>query len=381
MAFSLAGFAAGVAENVAETMKKDREDAIQLVRSFAADWSKDAAVNKAKYRNRTKQLEMQAKRLKSKGFGKAQISHVLSTDSYDDVMKNVAAWEKKGYYDKARAADIVSVIDPEMYEDMSVADIIANVQGKIDQGMSQTEALQSLPGAKMRGTFGLQNLGNIMQKQARIISEASGMSLSEMQAYAQEAYVPGQTASGEITLRDVPKFGETDNQVRNQLVSVAGIKFGVKTDKDLQGNFSFSFEKPQRASLANRHVIEAQKVYEEELQKLMRSQPYDPNNQNIAKQRAMRYIEGVADVQAQSSTSGSGSNVPSGSGPNTTAAQAIANNITLGPTNRVTRQQLVDYVSQIVAQLLIDNPNMQTADAETLANAMLIPKLQGVTII
>ena len=86
-----------------------------------------------------------AKRLKSKGFGKAQISHVLSTDSYDDVMKNVAAWEKKGYYDKARAADIVSVIDPEMYEDMSVADIIANVQGKIDQGMSQTEALQSLP--------------------------------------------------------------------------------------------------------------------------------------------------------------------------------------------------------------------------------------------
>ena len=53
MAFSLAGFAAGVAENVAETMKKDREDAIQLVRSFAADWSKDAAVNKAKYRNNT----------------------------------------------------------------------------------------------------------------------------------------------------------------------------------------------------------------------------------------------------------------------------------------------------------------------------------------
>ena len=59
----------------------------------------------------------------------------------------------------------------------------------------------------------------------------------------------------------------------------------------------------------------------------------------------------------------------------------FVNNITFGPTNRVTRQQLVDYVSQIVAQLLIDNPNMQTADAETLANAMLIPKLQGVTII
>ena len=200
MAFNLMGFASGVAENIADTMKEDRERAQKMVDDSLRLWTE---LGMDKYRQRKEKrtgLSTQARNLKSEGFSNDQIDVILGQGKGEAVLGHIE--KMRGSKIEVSPADIVRFAPDYKDSGRTIDQILDGVMGKVNRGMNPTDAIIDTTGGSVKGTFGIQNIGGIMQKRVDAFSNAFGIDAGQMRALAMDdiTYTPG--VSGQIFMED-----------------------------------------------------------------------------------------------------------------------------------------------------------------------------------
>ena len=199
MAFNLQMFAAGVAENVTETLQEERERAQKLIDDSLKTWTELGVENIKKRRSKRQENKKISDSLKGYGLSPDQVDVILRQGRSEDVLNSLATMTSRGI--EIKPAEVVSFLPSYKETGRTYDQMLDDYMGKVNRGMDSSDALIDATGGKVKGTFG-QDLGKIMTRRVDAFSNAFGLSAPEMRAYAMEDYEYGEGVEGRISLVD-----------------------------------------------------------------------------------------------------------------------------------------------------------------------------------
>lgn len=211
MAFNLQMFAAGVAENITETLQQDRERAQKLIDDSLKTWTELGVENVKKRRSKRQDLRKVADSLKGYGLNTDQIDVIIRQGRSEDVINSLATMTQRGI--EVKPAEVVSFMPSYKETGRTIDQMLDDYMGKVSRGMDSSDALIDATGGKVKGTFG-QDLGKIMTKRVDAFSNAFGLSAPEMRAYAMEDYEYGAGVEGRISLVDPVAKAQAEQAMR-----------------------------------------------------------------------------------------------------------------------------------------------------------------------
>lgn len=211
MAFNLQMFAAGVAENITETLQQDRERAQKLIDDSLKTWTELGVENVKKRRSKRQDLRKVADSLKGYGLNTDQIDVIIRQGRSEDVINSLATMTERGV--EVKPAEVVSFMPSYKETGRTIDQMLDDYMGKVSRGMDSSDALIDATGGKVKGTFG-QDLGKIMTKRVDAFSNAFGLSAPEMRAYAMEDYEYGAGVEGRISLVDPVAKAQAEQAMR-----------------------------------------------------------------------------------------------------------------------------------------------------------------------
>ena len=211
MAFNLQMFAAGVAENITETLQQDRERAQKLIDDSLKTWTELGVENVKKRRSKRQDLRKVADSLKGYGLNTDQIDVIIRQGRSEDVINSLATMTQRGI--EVKPAEVVSFLPSYKETGRTIDQMLDDYMGKVSRGMDSSDALIDATGGKVKGTFG-QDLGKIMTKRVDAFSNAFGLSAPEMRAYAMEDYEYGAGVEGRISLVDPVAKAQAEQAMR-----------------------------------------------------------------------------------------------------------------------------------------------------------------------
>tara|TARA_R110001632_G_scaffold92810_1_gene198075 strand:- start:126 stop:1316 length:1191 start_codon:yes stop_codon:yes gene_type:complete len=273
MGFSLTGFAVGAAENVAESLKDERERAQKLVDDSLSAWTELGLDEHRNRKIKRKTLTQQATTLKSNGFTPDMMDVIFREGSGEQVIKHIETMKQRN--SPVTAADIVK-FTPGVYEKSGKTQeqVIDEVMGKIDRGMTASDAIADATGTDSRGVFGIQNLSGIMKRRTEAFSNAMGLDATDMRALAMQDFDYGDAVQGgSVNLVDPVAESQAEEAIRGKGIKsthetivgrAAANYFRVTAKEDQLGNFTgFGGDNPAAIAAANRATLEAANKYEE----------------------------------------------------------------------------------------------------------------------
>ena len=378
MGFSLTGFAVGAAENVAESLKDERERAQKLVDDSLSAWTELGLDEHRNRKIKRKTLTQQATTLKSNGFTPDMMDVIFREGSGEQVIKHIETMKQRN--SPVTAADIVK-FTPGVYEKSGKTQeqVIDEVMGKIDRGMTASDAIADATGTDSRGVFGIQNLSGIMKRRTEAFSNAMGLDATDMRALAMQDFDYGDAVQGgSINLVDpvaesqakkvLQGTGLTAGQ-ETKLGKYAQTQLGVTAKFDqITGQLIGYTGTAKSQARAQRLEVEASEKFDE----LMKTGNY---TESQARLQTMNFIDDQAEAFLARPTEDRGMLDPNTGKPTTSGGlpdysgigmSELPSRITQelqGVTDQATKQELVRQAEKVLQDALIKEQGLNVPKA------------------
>jgi len=230
MAFSTAGFSAGIFERGSKLIQDEIKGAEELVDSSIKMWSEmGLPVWRARKKQR-KELEQVADFLKGKGFSNDQIYTAMRQGQHKSVADYVKKYETdtKKQFGGTMAADIISFAPDYKDSGMTMDQVLDGVMGKVSSGMSISDAIADTTGKDISGIQAA-----IMKKRAAAVSSAFGVDPMQYRSLAMDDLEYGEKLGGTITLPGTGATKLTGQAGRyGRFFRLFGNELGFKADYD-----------------------------------------------------------------------------------------------------------------------------------------------------
>ena len=192
MAFSTGAFFGGMAKRGSEILSEERQEAISNTEDEIKILTQLGLPKAMGRRSKRKERATIFDSLKNQGFDGDQIAVIMKEGTGQAVLDHIKKNELKYDNYKVRPAEIVRMdagYEAHGYTKDQVLDL---VMGKLDTGTPTLEAVDELSGKKRSGGLtGLLggNLDNVRTKRMESIANATGVSMSELAAYASDSII------------------------------------------------------------------------------------------------------------------------------------------------------------------------------------------------
>lgn len=264
MGLSLRGVAVGAMERASEIIQEERAEAKNLVDSSIKMWTEmGLPVFRARKKQR-RELEQAADILKNEGFSNDQIYTAMRQGKHQAVIDHVGSLKKRNL--AVKPADIITFAqDDAGYQStgMTMDQVLDGVMGKLDAGMSLSDAIADTTG---KNVGGLQ--AAIMKKRAGAVKSAFGIDPTELRSLARQDFTYGEDIGGTLNIVDPeaaakakqamgsPTTGMTSAETtRDALFDFGGDLVGGKAAGFTQaGRPVYEFEKPGRRAALQQKI-------------------------------------------------------------------------------------------------------------------------------
>lgn len=192
MAFVTSAFFGGMAKRGSDILSEEREDAIANTEDEIKILTQLGLPKAVERRSKRKENASLFESLKNQGFNGDQIAVIMKEGTGQDVLNHIKKNERKYENYKVRPSEIVIMdagYEAHGYTQDQVLDL---VMGKLDTGTPTLDAIDEISGKKRSGGLtGLLggNLDNVRTKRMEAIAKATGVSMSELAAYASDSII------------------------------------------------------------------------------------------------------------------------------------------------------------------------------------------------
>lgn len=192
MAFVTSAFFGGMAKRGSDILSEEREDAIANTEDEIKILTQLGLPKAVERRSKRKENASLFESLKNQGFNGDQIAVIMKEGTGQDVLNHIKKNEQKYENYKVRPSEIVIMdagYETHGYTKDQVLDL---VMGKLDTGTPTLDAIDEISGKKRSGGLtGLLggNLDNVRTKRMEAIAKATGVSMSELAAYASDSII------------------------------------------------------------------------------------------------------------------------------------------------------------------------------------------------
>lgn len=192
MSFVTGAFFGGMAKRGSEILSEERQEAIANTEDEIKILTQLGLPKATARRSKRKEKAAIFEGLKNQGFDGDQIAVIMKEGTGQSVLDHIKKNELKYDNYKVRPSEIVIMdagYEAHGYTQDQVLDL---VMGKLDTGTPTLEAVDELSGKKRSGGLtGLLggNLDNVRTKRMEAIANATGVSMSELAAYASDSII------------------------------------------------------------------------------------------------------------------------------------------------------------------------------------------------
>jgi len=192
MSFVTGAFFGGMAKRGSEILSEERQEAIANTEDEIKILTQLGLPKATARRSKRKEKASIFEGLKNQGFDGDQIAVIMKEGTGQAVLDHIKKNELKYDNYKVRPSEIVRMdagYEAHGYTKDQVLDL---VMGKLDTGTPTLEAVDELSGKKRSGGLtGLLggNLDNVRTKRMESIANATGVSMSELAAYASDSII------------------------------------------------------------------------------------------------------------------------------------------------------------------------------------------------
>jgi hypothetical protein len=193
MAFNLMAAIGGAAKRGSEILKEERESAYDLIDQNMTDWTRLGVPAMKERKKLRMSMKNAADFLSTKGFTNDQIAVALYQNKYEQVVQHVTNLEAASKENKDlqyKPADIIK-FGPDYQESGKTMDeILDGVMGKVQSGMSTSDALADMGGSGLQRAF--------MTERAEAAAAASGLDVATLRAIATDDLEYGEAPVGGV---------------------------------------------------------------------------------------------------------------------------------------------------------------------------------------
>lgn len=192
MSFVTGAFFGGMAKRGSEILSEERQEAIANTEDEIKILTQLGLPKATARRSKRKEKETIFDSLKTQGFDGDEIAVIMKEGTGQAVLDHIKKNELKYDNYKVRPSEIVRMdagYEAHGYTKDQVLDL---VMGKLDTGTPTLDAVDELSGKKRSGGLtGLLggNLDNVRTKRMEAIANATGVSMSELAAYASDSII------------------------------------------------------------------------------------------------------------------------------------------------------------------------------------------------
>lgn len=192
MAFVTSAFFGGMAKRGSEILSEERQEAIANTEDEIKILTQLGLPKAVERRSKRKENASLFESLKNQGFNGDQIAVIMKEGTGQDVLNHIKKNQLKYDNYKVRPSEIVIMdagYEAHGYTQDQVLDL---VMGKLDTGTPTLDAIDEISGKKRSGGLtGLLggNLDNVRTKRMEAIAKATGVSMSELAAYASDSII------------------------------------------------------------------------------------------------------------------------------------------------------------------------------------------------
>jgi hypothetical protein len=258
MAFILSAAIGGAARRGSELIQEERENAIKLIDDNLKTFGTLGTKKLSDRRKVRKNMAEVGEFLKSKGFSDDQIASAWHQNSYQEVADHIKKLElsKLDY----KPAEIISFAPDYESSGLTFDQHLDGVLGKVQSGMSVSDAVADMGGTGLQGMF--------MRQRAEAAASASGMNIAELRALATDDLEYGTSPGGVIKLEDPFAAAQAEQAMSGgeagqpglEAISASLFDFGA----DLVGAKSiitkegmlYQFQIPERRAALNKKIAE-----------------------------------------------------------------------------------------------------------------------------
>lgn len=271
MGLSLKGIAIGAMERGSELIREQQEEAKDLVDNSIKMWTEmGLPVFRARKKQR-RELEKAADILKSEGFSNDQIYTAMRQGKHEAVIEHVGSLKKRNL--AVKPADIVMFAEGDggyQSTGMTMDQVLDGVMGKIDTGMSLSDAITDTTG---KNVSGLQ--AAIMKRRAGAVQSAFGIDPTELRSLARQDFTYGDDIGGAVNIVDPEATALAQQRMEGsekgaisqaaalrRLTSNAVDAFGGTLTYDLNNNPRYANIIQEDKAKANELGLEAAQIFQ-----------------------------------------------------------------------------------------------------------------------
>lgn len=272
MGLSLRGIAIGAMERGSEMIQEQREEARELVDSSVKMWTEmGLPVFRARKKQR-RELEQAAEILKNEGFSNDQIYTAMRQGKHQAVIDHVGSLKKRNL--AVKPADIITFAqDDAGYQStgMTMDQVLDGVMGKLDTGMSLSDAIADTTGKNVSGIQAA-----LMKKRAGAIQSAFGIDPTELRSLARQDFTYGEDIGGTLNIVDPEAAAKAKKSIEGDdttgMTSVDTLEkslfaFGADLvggkEQVTASGIIYSFQQPERRVELRKKISEITSKFEE----------------------------------------------------------------------------------------------------------------------
>lgn len=272
MGLSLKGVALGMMERGSEMIQEQREEARELVDSSVKMWTEmGLPVFRARKKQR-RELEQAADILKNEGFSNDQIYTAMRQGKHQAVIDHVGSLKKRNL--AVKPADIITFAqDDAGYQStgMTMDQVLDGVMGKLDTGMSLSDAIADTTGKNVSGIQAA-----LMKKRAGAVQSAFGIDPTELRSLARQDFTYGEDIGGTLNIIDPEAAAKAKKSIEGDdttgMTSVDTLEkslfaFGADLvggkEQVTASGIIYSFQQPERRVELRKKISEITSKFEE----------------------------------------------------------------------------------------------------------------------
>ena len=192
MSFVTSAFFGGMAKRGSAILSEERQEAITNTEDEIKILTQLGLPKATERRSKRKQNDALFESLKNQGFGGDEIAVIMKEGTGQAVLEHIKKNERKYDNYKVRPSEIVRMDAGYKAHGYTKDQVLDLVMGKLDTGTPTLDAVDELSGKKRSGGLtGILggNLDNVRTKRMEAIANATGVSMSELAAYASDSII------------------------------------------------------------------------------------------------------------------------------------------------------------------------------------------------
>ena len=354
MAISFEGVAVGGAIRASELIQETSKKAEDLVDNSIKMWTEmGLPVFRARKKQR-RELEQAADILKNEGFSNDQIYTAMRQGKHQAVIDHVGSLKKRNL--AVKPADIITFAqDDAGYQStgMTMDQVLDGVMGKLDTGMSLSDAIADTTGKNVGGIQAA-----LMKKRAGAVQSAFGIDPTELRSLARQDFTYGEDIGGTLNIVDPEAAALAQQRMEGtekgpisqaaavrRLTANAVDAFGGTLTYDLNNNPRYANIIQEDKRKANELGLEAAQIFQQAREGTLQGFEGKKMNSTDALAQANNYLMKKIGVAQQAETATVEETAAS-------KLDEIKNNMRSNTSWLETGQARTNVVQQLAAQLI-----------------------------